>query len=109
MNRKNVVGMFGVLVAGLWLAHTAVAAETFKVAVMDQQAVMEQSKAGKRALEEMKSYSVTRQKIVNSDDQELKDLEQIAAGSQQQAERAGEAGKAGAIPDEAGGLSASPG
>ena len=75
MNRKIVVGMFGVLVAGLWLAHSAVAAETFKVAVMDQQAVMEQSKSGKRALEEMKSYSLTRQKIVNSDDQELKEME----------------------------------
>ncbi|NJN36931.1 MAG: OmpH family outer membrane protein [Nitrospiraceae bacterium] len=76
MNRQRIVGMFGVLVASVWLAHAAVAAETFKVAVMDQQAVMEQSKSGKRALEEMKSYSLTRQKIVNADDQELKDMEQ---------------------------------
>ena len=75
MNRKNVVGMFGVLVASLCLAHSAVAADVFKVGVMDQQAVMEQSKAGKRALEDMKSYSLTRQKIVNADDQELKDME----------------------------------
>ncbi len=75
MKRQSVVGMLGVLLASAWVAHTAFAAETFKVAVMDQQAVMEQSKAGKRALEEMKSYSLTRQKIVNADDQELKDME----------------------------------
>ena len=75
MKQQNVVGVLGLLVASVWLAHVAVAAETFKVGVMDQQAVMEQSKAGKRALEEMKSYSLTRQKIVNADDQELKDLE----------------------------------
>jgi outer membrane protein len=50
--------------------------ETFKVAVMNQQAVVEQSKAGKRAIEELKAYSVTRQKIINADDQELKELQQ---------------------------------
>ncbi len=63
---------------GLWLAMVSpgLSAETFKVGVMDQQAVIEQSKAGKRALEELKAYSTTRQKIINADDQELKELEQ---------------------------------
>ena len=63
---------------GLWLAMVSpgLSAETFKVAVMDQQAVIVQSKAGKRALEELKAYSTTRQKIINADDQELKELEQ---------------------------------
>lgn len=75
MKRQHVIGILGALVAGLWCVHTAVAAEAFKVGVMDQQAVMEQSKSGKRALEEMKSYSLTRQKIVNADDQELKEME----------------------------------
>lgn len=59
----------------VWIAPSF-AADPVKVAVMDQQAVMERSQAGKRALEEMKSYSTTRQKIINADDQELKDLEQ---------------------------------
>ena len=36
---------------------------------MDQQQVIERSVARKRALEELKSYSVTRQKIIDSDDQ----------------------------------------
>src|SRR3990167_2555537 len=75
MKRQRVIGMLGVLAVSAWFAQAAVAAEAFKVGVMDQQAVMEQSKAGKRALEEMKSYSLTRQKIVNADDQELKDME----------------------------------
>jgi len=63
---------------GLWLAMVApgLSAEAVKIAVMDQQVVIEQSKAGKRALEELKAYSTTRQKIINSDDQELKELEQ---------------------------------
>ena len=63
---------------GLWLAmvSSGLSAEAFKVGVMDQQVVIEQSKAGKRALEELKAYSTTRQKIINADDQELKELEQ---------------------------------
>ena len=51
-------------------------AEPVKVAVMDQQLVIERSKAGKRALEDLKAYQATRQKIISSDDQELKELEQ---------------------------------
>jgi outer membrane protein len=58
-----------------WLAQPAQAAERVKVAMMDQQQVIERSVAGKRALEELKSYSTTRQKIIDSDDQELKELE----------------------------------
>ncbi|HJT22226.1 MAG TPA: OmpH family outer membrane protein [Nitrospira sp.] len=71
--------------AGGWLIVAAMllatawpvwSADQFRVAVMDQQAVIEKSKAGKRALEELKAYSATRQKIINADDQELKELEQ---------------------------------
>ena len=54
----------------------ALGAEPVKVAVMDQQLVIERSKAGKRALEDLKAYQATRQKIINADDQELKELEQ---------------------------------
>ena len=66
-------GVLHVLVA--WGAQPVVAADHLKVAMMDQQQVIERSVAGKRALEELKSYSTTRQKIIDSDDQELKDLE----------------------------------
>ena len=57
------------------LTQVATAAEPFKVAIIDQQAVIERSISGKRALEEMKTYSTTRQKIIEADDQELKELE----------------------------------
>ncbi|MDH4185762.1 MAG: OmpH family outer membrane protein [Nitrospira sp.] len=76
MKRTKMAYVIGVV--GLWLALVApgLSADTGIVAVMDQQAVIEQSKAGKRALEELKAYSSTRQKIINADDQELKELEQ---------------------------------
>jgi len=51
------------------------AAETYKVGVVDQQAVLERSKAGKRALEALKEFSAARQRIVAADDGELKKLE----------------------------------
>ena len=70
-----------VLVAslGLWLAQWGgllYAAEPVRVGVIDQQMVMERTKAGKLALEDMKGYSMTRQKIIASDEQELKELQQ---------------------------------
>src|SRR6476661_10589416 len=66
------------MVGPLWWAMSSMTlgAEPVKVGVMDQQLVIEKSKAGKRALEELKAYSATRQKIINADDQELKELEQ---------------------------------
>jgi outer membrane protein len=43
------------------MSSMALAADPLKVGVMDQQLVIEKSKAGKRALEELKAYSATRQ------------------------------------------------
>ena len=76
MTRSGVSGVLGMVAATSTWVTLALAADPVKVAVMDQQAVMERSHAGKRALEDMKGYSTTRQKIINADDQELKDLEQ---------------------------------
>ena len=76
MERPRVISLIGAV--ALWLAMVSPgwSDDTFKVAVMNQQVVIEQSKAGKRALEELKAYSMTRQKIINADDQELKELQQ---------------------------------
>jgi len=76
MERAGVMSVIGA--TALWLAMVSpvLSDEIPKVAVMNQQAVVEQSKAGKRALEELKAYSMTRQKIINADDQELKELQQ---------------------------------
>jgi outer membrane protein len=64
----------GALVA-CWAASVN-ASDAIKIAVMDQQAVIERSKVGKAALEEVKTYQATRQKIITADEQELKELEQ---------------------------------
>jgi outer membrane protein len=74
MKGMDIVRVVGVAVLVVW-AEQAQAADAQKIGVMDQQAVMERSKAGKSALEEIKQYSVTRQKIIDADEQELKDLE----------------------------------
>ena len=76
MKRTGVMSLMGAVALWLAMLSPALADEAFKVAVMNQQVVVEQSKGGKRALEELKAYSMTRQKIINADDQELKELEQ---------------------------------
>jgi outer membrane protein len=76
MERTGVRSLIGVVAVWLAMVSPVLSDDTFKVAVMDQQLVIGQSKAGKRALEELKAYSATRQKIINADDQELKDLQQ---------------------------------
>ena len=76
MERAGVTSLIGAVALWLAMVSPALSAEIFQVAVMDQQVVIVQSKAGKRALEELKAYSMTRQKIINADDQELKELQQ---------------------------------
>jgi len=76
MERTGVTSLIGVVAVWLAMVSPVLSDETFKVGVMNQQVVIEQSKAGKRALEELKAYSTTRQKIINADDLELKELEQ---------------------------------
>jgi outer membrane protein len=68
----------GLALAGLvWLGlgPSVMAADALKIGVIDQQAVMERSKAGKRALDSLKEFAASRQKIVSTDDEELKRLE----------------------------------
>ena len=76
MGRTGLIGLLTLVAVVLVATWPVWSAEQFRVAVLDQQAVIEKSKAGKRALEELKAYSTTRQKIINSDDLELKEMEQ---------------------------------
>ena len=76
MERTRVTSLLGAVALWLVMVSPGLSDDTLKVAVMNQQVVVEQSKAGKRALEELKAYSMTRQKIINADDQELKELQQ---------------------------------
>jgi len=76
MERISVTSLIGAVAFWLAMVSPGLPAETFKVAVMNQQVVVEKSKAGKRAIEELKAYSTTRQKIIEADEQELKELQQ---------------------------------
>ena len=56
-------------------AWEAPAADPVKVGVVDPQAVLEKSKAGRRALDALKEYASTRQKLLANDEEELKNIE----------------------------------
>lgn len=75
MRRVGIVTAVGGVLLACWAASVN-ASDAIKIAVMDQQAVIERSKVGKAALEEVKTYQATRQKIITADEQELKELEQ---------------------------------
>ncbi len=74
MNRGKFFVSAGVALAILSQGAVCLTAE-FKIGVIDQQVIMEKTKAGKRALEGMKEFTVARQKIIASDDEDLKQLE----------------------------------
>jgi outer membrane protein len=76
MGRTAIVRWIGAAISWLVMMSPVLSAETYKIAVMDQQVVVEQSKAGKRAIEELKAFSMARQKIINADEQDLKELQQ---------------------------------
>ncbi len=54
----------------------AFAAKNFKVGIVDPQAVIEKSKAGQRALATLKEHATVRQKLLASDEEELKTLQE---------------------------------
>ena len=77
--RAGGAGIAGVLLAvGLMVgvgAEQGSAADALKVGVVDPQRVLEQSKAGRRALDELKDYRDRREKLLLSDEEELRNLE----------------------------------
>src|SRR5262245_8688214 len=62
----------GVLSLG---SFTGAYAADFKMGVIDPQAVLERSKAGKKALDGLKEYVSTRQKLLSRDEEELRNTE----------------------------------
>ncbi|MDK2745158.1 MAG: OmpH family outer membrane protein [Nitrospira sp.] len=57
------------------LIPSAAHAAEFKMAVVDPQSVLEKSKAGKRALDGLKEYVSTRQKLLQRDEEDLRNYE----------------------------------
>jgi len=76
VRRESLLGLGGMLALLLGSESYLLAAEPFKVGMVDQQAVLEKTKAGKRAMDGLKEFTGSRQRIISSDDQELKTLEE---------------------------------
>jgi len=75
INRRT---RFSLLAPALFLLASVspgTAAETFKMGVVDPQSVLEKSKAGKKALDGLKEYVSTRQKLLSRDEEELRNTE----------------------------------
>ena len=51
------------------------AADAFKMGVVDPQTVLEKSKAGRKALDDLKEFAGAKQKVLSKDEEELKGLE----------------------------------
>ncbi|HET9866352.1 MAG TPA: OmpH family outer membrane protein, partial [Nitrospira sp.] len=71
---QTVLVLAAVVLSVLALTCWASAAE-FKMGVIDPQAVLERSKAGKKALDGLKEYVSTRQKLLSRDEEELRNTE----------------------------------
>ncbi len=75
MNRIKMIVLAVLWCTAQW-AGPLYAGDSARVGVVDQQLVFERSKSGKAVLDDMAGYAQTRQKIINSDEQELKELQQ---------------------------------
>ncbi len=67
-----VLAICGIIAAA---AGSGWAADAFKMGVVDPQAVLEKSKAGRKALDGLKEHATARQKLLSKDEEELKGLE----------------------------------
>jgi len=70
--------LVALVMTGAWLISSVSgvgAADAFKMGVIDPQAVLEKSKAGKKALDGLKEYVSTRQKLLSRDEEELRNTE----------------------------------
>lgn len=75
-SRVWVLAVPAVLLLSIFLCAVAGhAAEAFKMGVVDPQSVLERSKAGKKALDGLKEYVATRQKLLARDQEELQAYE----------------------------------
>ncbi len=71
---RRVAAVAVVVGVAIGSAAAGLAAE-FKMGVIDPQTVLEKSKAGKRALEGLREYVATRQKLLSRDEEELRNTE----------------------------------
>jgi len=70
--------MVALAITGAWLISSVSgvgAADAFKMGVIDPQTVLEKSKAGRKALDGLKEYVSTRQKLLSRDEEDLRNTE----------------------------------
>lgn len=67
--------LFAAALLSVAFISSAQAADAFKMGVVDPQSVLEKSKAGKKALDGLKEYVSTRQKLLARDEEELRNYE----------------------------------
>jgi outer membrane protein len=73
--RPFMLALFAACTVSICAALPVLAADAFKMGVIDPQMVLEKSRAGRRALDALKEYAATRQKVLAGDEEELKTLE----------------------------------
>lgn len=77
VNRQTGVLILSMFVLSLFSSlPQALAAKDFMVGIVDPQSVIEKSKAGQRALATLKEHATVRQKLLASDEEELKALQE---------------------------------
>ena len=76
LNRAaRTVAASALLVLGLLAWSLETYAAEFKMGVIDPQVILEKTKAGKRALDGLREYVSTRQKLLSRDEEELRTIE----------------------------------
>jgi outer membrane protein len=73
--RRTTLALAATAILVLTALPAAQAADAFKMGVVDPQAVLEKSKAGKKALDGFKEYVATRQKLLAGDEEDLRNQE----------------------------------
>ncbi len=71
-----------VIVAGLAVGLPHADAQEFRVGIVDPQAILKESVYGKRKLAELEDHASARRKVLESDDEELKKLQEKLQASQ---------------------------
>jgi outer membrane protein len=69
------VAASAVLALGAMSWTPDISAADFKMGVIDPQVILEKTKAGKRALDGLREYVSTRQKLLSRDEEELRNIE----------------------------------
>jgi outer membrane protein len=73
--RRSTLALAATAILVFTALPAAQAADAFKMGVVDPQAVLEKSKAGKKALDGFKEYLAARQKLLAGDEEELRNQE----------------------------------